>query len=215
LNWPCGGQRGLRSGLFPAPARRPPCANLRADMNRRQTLGLMGTLLAGLIAPRLARATTARAVALGDLVRRSTRIAHATPLEGSSRFEDIGDTRHIVTYTRLRVEDPIFGDTGETEILVRTLGGHVGELGEIVHGEAQLALNESCVVFLRANADGIEQVTEMAQGHYPLLADSGGALRLQASRNMPRLVGNPGAAVAQLANLRLPDARALILGVKR
>lgn len=175
----------------------------------------MGTLLAGLLAPRLGRATTARAVALADLVRRSTRILHATPLEGSSRFEDVGDSRHIVTYTRLRVEDAMFGDTGESEILVRTLGGHVGELGEIVHGEAQLALNETCVVFLRANADGIEQVTEMAQGHYPLRPDSGGALRLQASRNMPRLIGNPGAAVTQLANLRLPDARALILGVKR
>ncbi len=184
-------------------------------MDRRQTLGLMGTLLATLAVPRVSRATTARAVSLSDLVARSTRIAHATPLEGNSRFEDIGDGRHIVTYSRLRIDESIVGATGESEILVRTLGGRVGKLGEIVHGEAQLAINEACVVFLQKNEDGIELVTEMAQGHYPLLGDASGALRLQPSRNMARLIGSPDAAVAQLSNLRIADARSLILGARR
>jgi len=184
-------------------------------MDRRQTLGLMGTLLATLTLPRVSHATTARAVSLSDLVRRSTRIAHALPLEGNSRFEDIGDTRHIVTYTRLRIEEAFYGSTGESEILVRTLGGHVGKLGEIVHGEAQLAVDEACVVFLQMNPDGIELVTEMAQGHYPLLSDASGSLRLQPSRNMARLIGNQNAAVAQLSNLRIAEARSLILGARR
>ena len=183
-------------------------------MDRRQTLGMMGTLLATLTLPRLGHASTARAVSFKSLVARSTRVLHATPLEGNSRFEDIGDTRHIVTYSRLRVDEPIYGSSGESEILVRTLGGRVGKLGEIVHGEAQLALNEHCVVFLQANADGIEQVTEMAQGHYPLLSDASGALRLQASHNMPHLLPNADAAVVRLSGMKFTEARELILGAR-
>jgi hypothetical protein len=183
-------------------------------MDRRQTLGLLGTLLATLTLPRMGQASTARAVSLGDLVARSTRILHATPLQGDSRFEDIGDTRHIVTYTRLRVDESIYGSTGESEILVRTLGGQVGKLGEIVHGEAQLAINEGCVAFLQTNADGIEQVTEMAQGHYPLLSDAGGSLRLRPSRNLPHLIDRANAAAVQLSGLELMQARALILGAR-
>ena len=185
------------------------------DMDRRQTLGLMGTLLATLSLSRVSRATTARAVSLADLTARSTRIAHALPLENSSRFEDVGDTRHIVTYTRLRVDELISGSPNEPEILVRTLGGRIGKLAELVHGEAVLAINEPCVVFLQADPDGIDNVTEMAQGHYPLLSDASGVLRLQASRNMPHLLGKPDAAVAALSGLQLPEARSLILGARR
>jgi hypothetical protein len=183
-------------------------------MNRRQTLGIMGTLLGALALPRRSYASTARAVSLADLVARSTRVAQALPLERSTRFENFGDMRHIVAYTRLRVDDSFFGDTTESEILVRTLGGHVGNLGEIVHGEAVLAINEACVVFLQRNPDGIEQVTEMAQGHYPLASDSAGDLRLSPSRNLPHLLKRPGAALPQLAGLKLADARALVLGAR-
>jgi hypothetical protein len=137
------------------------------------------------------------------------------PLEASSRFENVGDMRHIVTYTRLRIDDAIYGDSGESEILVRTLGGHVDKLGEIVHGEAQLIPNEACVLFSQTNADGIELVTEMAQGHYPLVSDQYGALRLHASRNMPHLVGNPAGAAAQLSGLEFARARALIREARR
>jgi len=184
-------------------------------MNRRHSLGLMGTLLAAVALRRMSHATTARAVSLTDLVARSSRVARGTPLEGFSRFEDIGDTRHIVTYTRLRVDELIHGAPSEPEMLVRTLGGRVGTLGEIVHGEAVLALDESCVAFLQTNSDGIDQVTEMAQGHYRLLTDPSGTTLLRPSLNLPRLMPSAGAAVQQLSGLELGAARALILGARR
>src|SRR6188768_1521564 len=115
-------------------------------MNRRQSLGLMGTVAATLAFASTAQATTARAVSLTELVRRSTRIARATALESFTRSEQIGGARHIVTYSRLRLDDTIHGPNGEAETLVRTLGGRVGELGEIVHGEAELTLNETSLV---------------------------------------------------------------------
>ena len=165
---------------------------------------------------KVATATTARAVSLQDLVRRSTRIVRSTPLDSFARTEAIGGTQHIVTYSRLRVDEAIHGDTSETEILVRTLGGTVGTVGEIVHGEAELAINEPCVVFLLTDSQGVEQVTAMAQGHYPLTLDSAGALRLRQSRNMPHLLRGTGsvAAVEQLNGLGIAEARSLILGAR-
>ncbi len=162
-----------------------------------------------------APATTARAVSLPDLVARSTRIIHGTALEGFARAEDVGETRHIVTYTRLRVEDLIHGGPAEPELLVRTLGGKMGKLAELVHGEAELWLHEACLLFVQANPDGIDQVTAMAQGHYPLARDEGGMPRLRASRNMPHLLGGPNSAVALLSGLSMQQARNLILGARR
>jgi hypothetical protein len=184
-------------------------------MDRRQSLGLMGTFAATLALANTAHATTARALSLAQLVRRSTRIARATALDSFARSEEIGGTRHIVTYSRLRIDDSIHGTSGEAETLVRTLGGRVADLGEIVHGEAELALNEDCLVFLMLDANGVEQVTAMGQGHYPVAIDRAGTARLRLGRNMPHLLGAATSAVAQLTDKPFSEARALILGVRR
>ena len=99
--------------------------------------------------------------------------------------------------------------------MVRTLGGRVGELGEIVHGEAELTLNETSLVFLTPDASGVELVTAMAQGQYPVAMDRAGTARLQFSRNLPRLVGSKTSAVNQLTGMPFIEARALILGARR
>jgi len=175
----------------------------------------MGSVVAALACAKTARATTARAVSLVELVRRSTRIARATPLESFARSEEIGGARHIVTYSRLRIDDSIHGSSSDSETLVRTLGGRVGDLGEIVHGEAELTLNESCLVFLMSDANGVELVTAMAQGQYPLSVDAAGTPRLGLGRNLPHLLGGATSAVAQLTGKPLAEARTLILGVRR
>ena len=163
-----------------------------------------------------ARATTARAISLQDLVSRSTRVLRGTPVDSFARSEAIGGVQHIVTYSRLRIEEAVLGEAREPEALVRTLGGRLSDVGEIVHGEAELAINESCLVFLRTDSEGVELVTAMAQGHYPIAADAQGTPRLQASRNMPHLLRNASssAAVAQLQGLRFEEARSLISGVR-
>jgi hypothetical protein len=184
-------------------------------MDRRQSLGLLGCLIATCTWAKQSSATVARAVSLRGLVERSTRVTRATPLDSFARVEHLAGSRHIVTYSRLRVDEPILGASTDSELLVRTLGGQVGDLGELVHGEASLALNEPCVVFLRQSAEGIDQVTEMAQGHFPMAMDAAGAPRLFASRNMPRLVGGSASAVGQLSGLRFSEARDLILKAGR
>jgi hypothetical protein len=184
-------------------------------MDRRQSLGLLGAFLTGVAWSKAGTATTSRAISLPNLVARSTRIVRGSPLEASATFETIGDSRHIVTYTRLRVDELIHGGPSDSELWVRTLGGRKDKLGEIVHGEAQLALNEACLVFIAANADGIDEVTAMAQGHYPIVNDASGTPRLSVSHNMPHLLGSAAdAAVVKLAGKQLDEARALILGAR-
>jgi len=175
----------------------------------------MGTFTATLAFAGAAQATTARAVSLQDLVQRSTRIARATALDSFARSEEVGGARHIVTYSRLRIDDSIQGPSGESETLVRTLGGRVGDLGEIVHGEAELSLHQTSLVFLMLDPNGVEVVTAMAQGQYPVNIDRAGTPRLQLSRNMPNLVGGAASAAAQLAGKPFTEARAMILGARR
>src|SRR5687768_2408589 len=137
-------------------------------IGRRHVLGLIGAALAGVGLPSSAWAGTALAVSLKDLIKRSRVVVRGMPLDAHSLWETVGDQRRIVTYTRIRYEDQVIGEVSEPELMIRTLGGQVGEIGQVVHGEAVLRREESSVLFVSRNKDGIDRVTAMAQGHYPL-----------------------------------------------
>jgi hypothetical protein len=126
-----------------------------------------------------------------------------------SRWETIGQSRRIVTYTRVRVDQQILGKN-EGELWVRTLGGHVDKIGQVVEGEAQLSIGTRTLVFLLRSDDGVLHVTALAQGHYPLAKDAGGTERLLKSPHSSLLVGNAPSAVKQLVGRSLSDAIALV-----
>ncbi len=181
---------------------------------RRQFLVGVGTAAVGALLPRPALAGVARGVRLDELVQRSAHIFRGRPLEAYSEWARFGDERRIVTYTRVRVDEALVGD-GEPELLVRTLGGTVGNLGQIVHGEAQLLIDEDCVAFLMTMKDGMLGVTAMAQGHYPLSGDSTGVLRLNPSRHLPVILDDKGTAVSRLSGRTVLEARDLVKQVVR
>jgi hypothetical protein len=160
--------------------------------------------------PRLALASLARALPLEELVGRSQHVVVGEPLDAESVWEQIGQRKHIVTYTRVRALELLAGEAPkQDELLVRTLGGRVGDLGELVHGEAMLTLGARGVVFVMP-ARGALAVTAMAQGHYPLARDAAGAERLRRSPEAVELLGEDGSAVKRLSGLQLPEARALM-----
>ena len=179
-------------------------------LTRRSALGWLavGALFAAF--PGEARASVARALELPELVRQSERVVVATALQSESRWETVGRARRIVTYTRLRVDETIHGDASETEIMVRTLGGKVGKVGQIVHGEALLLLHEPAVLFVGRAPDGIVGVAGMSQGHFPVRADANGTSRLFPSPRSFELQGAKGSAVERLTNRTLPEARELV-----
>ncbi|MBK8997714.1 MAG: hypothetical protein IPM35_18460 [Myxococcales bacterium] len=178
-------------------------------LGRRRFLWAIGAGAAGLwLHGRPARASIARALSLRELVRSSERALVGTALDTESRFESVGGRRRIVTYSRLRVEERLGGPGDESELLVRTLGGKVGDVGQVVHGEALLLLGEPALVFLGPSPEGPLVVTAMAQGHYPIRADKRGERRLSPSPRLAELVGD--GAARELAGKRVAEATGLV-----
>lgn len=167
------------------------------------------------LGPKPASASLSRAVALEELVSRSQHVLVAEPLDGESVWETVGKRRHIVTYTRVRLLELLSGrDPSQDELMVRTLGGRIGDLAELVHGEATLTLGARSVLFTMPSR-GALSVTAMAQGHYPLRRDKLGAERLQRSPAAVELLQESGAAVQRLTGLDLAQARQLLRQVRK
>ena len=71
----------------------------------------------------------------------------------------------ISTWSRIEVEKTLRGeDPNQSEILVETLGGEVGDIGMRVVGEPSLAVGERAVVFVRDDGRSIFRPVGMAQG---------------------------------------------------
>jgi len=172
--------------------------------------GGLGWVLSG----REAMAGTAVGVTLPALVRRSSVVAFSRSLEASSRWEEIGGSRRIVTYQRVWFDELLFGQPSSQELWVRTLGGRVGDLAQIVHGEAELRVGDPCLLFVHPGRDGVPVVTELAQGHYPLRAD-GGSFRLHPSPRLGRILAADGSAVKALVGRTRAEATSLLEQVGR
>lgn len=173
--------------------------------------GVGAATLSAMAAPGSAWASTARAISLPQLVGLSQHALVGTPTGASSRWETVGSSRRIVTYVTMEVSHPIDGrPPGDTTLVVRTLGGTVGDIGQLVHGEARLELGAPSVVFLAADVDGVLGVTAMAQGHYPLSFDPDKIARLRASPDMPALVDVKDSAVQRLVRRTVLEAEQLV-----
>ncbi len=186
------------------------CLSGKAPLARRALLAAGVCGLGALLLPRMAQATLFRGLSLPELVKASELIVLATPLDASSHWEMLGGRQRIVTDTRVRVEDVVAKNApSDGELLVRTLGGTVGERAALVYGEAALFLNQTSMLFMLRDA-GVLRVTGMAQGHYPLFADANRALRLMQSPHPPELVGDAEPAMHILPGQELSRARALV-----
>lgn len=178
-------------------------------VSRRVVLGAAALGFGELCLPRPAQATLFRGLTLEELSRTSQLIVLGTALEANSHWETLGGRRRIVTDTRVRVEDVLEKGSPDSEVLVRTLGGTIGDIGALVPGEAVLNLDQRAVLFLSSQAN-VQRVTGMAQGHYPMLVDAKKTWRLTPSPRSAELVGKADLAVKRLSGLELPQARALI-----
>jgi hypothetical protein len=183
-----------------------------SSVSRRSILrGFAAAAAAGVLS-RTALASLAKGLTLEQLLGASASAVVVVPLAAACSWGEFGGRRSIVTDTRVRVEEVLAKAVPrDTELLVRTLGGTVGRVGERVEGQAALRRGEPCVLFLLGARDaGPEYVTGMAQGHYRLRSDEAGVLRLRPSQNLPRLVRPERSAVARLSGLDLAAARSLI-----
>jgi hypothetical protein len=180
------------------------------EMHRRSLLGLAGGSAAVALLPQPAHATLVTGLTLRQLVARSAHIVVVSALDASCFFTTIGGRRCIVTETRVEVHDLLGGQAPVSQVLsVRTLGGKVGGMGELVLGQASFSVSTPDVAFLKLGADGAYWFVGMAQGHYPLYGE-GPDETLRHSANLPEIREFSTSAVKALDRQRLGAARRLI-----
>ncbi len=123
----------------------------------------------GVLVPTDARASVSIAVAFDALVKDADSVGVVTPVESKSVWEE----GRIYTYTRVKVEQGVAGELGTgSEGWVRTMGGVVGKIGQLVDGEPVFTANKSSLVFMRKfKLSGQWEVSARAQGQYPIIVD--------------------------------------------
>ena len=128
---------------------------------------LAGASASGVLAPTEARASVSIAVAFDALVKDADTVGVVTAVESKSVWEE----GRIYTYTRVKVDQGVAGDLGTgSEGWVRTMGGVVGKIGQLVDGEPVFTANKSSLVFMRKfKLTGQWEVSARAQGQYPVV----------------------------------------------
>jgi hypothetical protein len=171
-------------------ARRARRASRQARAIAALPLALLG---ASAMVARDARASVSATVLFEQLVQESSAVAVVTPTEQRAVWE--GD--RIVTYTHVRVDRVVEGALAR-EVWVRTLGGEVGDLAQIVEGQATFQLERASLVFLRVHLDRVTKeptdsfvVVERAQGQFPVVAGPDRRPRLAMARDLGGLVSPP------------------------
>ena len=119
-------------------------------------------------------ASTSLAVTFDALLGASTAAATVTPMTQMSVWEG----GRIVTYTEVHVDELIAAKNLPDDVWVRSLGGDVGRLTQLVEGEARFTLGRPSLVFLHPTSSGPYAVTARGQGQLAVVRDPEGALRL-------------------------------------
>ena len=150
-------------------------------------VALAGTLLFVFAMLPEARGSVSIAITWDRLLGQSTASAVVMPIEARSVWED----GRIYTYTRVRVDHAVAGELADgSETWVRTMGGVVDKIGQLVDGEAVLEPGRPSLLFVHARPAGAVEVTARGQGQFPLVTEEHSA--------RPRIVRN-GAVGALLA----------------
>jgi hypothetical protein len=193
-----------------------------------RAMALSVLLASAALLPGAAAASTSVVVAFDALVHASTVAALVTPISQRSLWE----AGRIVTYTEVQVDEILGGAVGGGALWVRTLGGEVGTVGQLVDGEPVLSVGRPALLFLhpahaissapspveRPQLPGTFVVTARAQGQFPVVVDEHHELRLHRSSAVGFTVpvAGPGAATPAaevLHGLRVSDASVTLASV--
>lgn len=149
---------------------RPFRSSLLAAVLKSGALAVVPAVTAlAVFVPTDAHASVSIAVGYDALVKDADAVGVVTPVDSKTVWED----GRIVTYTHVKVEQGVAGDLGTgADGWVRTLGGVVGKIGQLVDGEPVFTANKSSLVFLRKfKGTGTWEVSARAQGQYPIVVD--------------------------------------------
>ena len=111
-------------------------------------------------------ATTVRKMELPELVSASDSIVQGRVESVESRWEN----NQAFTYTSVNVDDPLKGGRRRA-VLIRQIGGKIGNLNVTVSGMPQFKRGDQVIVFLKNRVDGTFDVVGLNQGKYEIVND--------------------------------------------
>jgi hypothetical protein len=123
--------------------------------------------LIALAAPGVARATVIVPQTVEEMALASSAVVRAKVLQRQSAWDK--EHRRIHTHTELQVLETVHSTAAvPASLVVRTMGGEVGEIGMRVSGVARFEVGEEVLVFLTPDPldAGEFQVVGMSQGKY-------------------------------------------------
>lgn len=137
----------------------------------RRALGILLATLGVFTVAGLARATITEAMDLRALVRDSDHVVLATVISTEARYDHLD---RIVTDATLRVDERMWGPAREgSTVVVRRLGGVLGDVGLRVEGEATFEPGERVILFARTlRSEGVLRPVGMSQGVLPVRTGS-------------------------------------------
>jgi hypothetical protein len=150
-----------------------------------------------------------------DMAVEASCVARARVVNTQATWDDAH--RRIYTYTEVQILERLH-TKGEVldSVVIRTLGGEVGNIGMKVSGTPQFALGEEVVVFLRSDpVDATQfQVIGMSQGKFHVeRPDKGGAVAVPSVEGLA--FAKPGADGKMKIDPTNVDAARIPLNVMR
>lgn len=145
----------------------------------RWWLTIVGGAFLLALASGTARATTVVVPSDAELFSASRAVVEGTVREIRSRKIDGG--RQIVTYVTLDVSRVYAGDVTAGTLVLRELGGEVGDAFSIVHGSASYAVGERVIVFVDTDDAGVARTWGMFLGKYAIRERDGALVAVRAT----------------------------------
>ncbi len=156
-------------------------------------------LLSVWLVPALALATQVEAMSLRELVAEADLVIVGTVVSNDAHYDD---QDRIVTDATIRVEDTLHGARATT-IVVRRLGGVVGDLGLQIAGESTYPVGTRALLFLRAIpatdlpvGSVVYRPLGMSQGVMPMLEANGIEVVMPGGADLTIVTLQPNGALA-------------------
>ena len=152
-----------------------------------------------------AGAATLVAMDLPQLAAKSDTVVRGEVL-GVRTFWD-ADHRTILSETRIRVDERLWGTVLGGEIAVRSVGGKVGDHEMMADGFPKFVPGEEVLLFLDRREDETVHVTGLQQGHYEVVERDGVEVLLPTLDFGITLVDGKGNQVPSPEPIALADLR--------
>jgi len=156
-------------------------------MNR---LAVVFAVLAAILFPFSAQATLVKPVDVETLARRADVIVRGTTKATAASLTE--DGRQIQTVAKVTVGSVLKGEA-MSEFEVRTPGGTIGDITQVVHGAPQFVEGQEVILFLHRVSERRFTIEGFAQGKYEVVKGSDGVARVAQDLRGIGILGPDGA----------------------